>query len=236
MNNEKLIINGSGSSKGGKFQTVEINGSGIVTGDIECESLRFNGSGKADGKVKAEEVIISGSGKITGAVEADSIHINGSASIHGNLQANKVKVAGFSSFGGFVKGEDLTISGKASIAEDCEIEMFQSEGKFSVGGLLNADDVNIRLSAGESKAQEIGCRRIVVKSRRGVLSLFKLLPSPVLTAHTIEGDEIDLADTKAKIVRGNSVKIGPGCHIELVEYSGQFECDQSATVAKSQRI
>lgn len=69
MNNEKLIINGSGSSKGGKFQIVEINGSGIVSGDIECESLRFNGSGKADGKVKAEDVIISGSGKITGAVE-----------------------------------------------------------------------------------------------------------------------------------------------------------------------
>lgn len=29
---EKLVINGSGSSKGGTFQSVEINGSGTVAG------------------------------------------------------------------------------------------------------------------------------------------------------------------------------------------------------------
>lgn len=43
---DKLIINGSGSSKGGRFHTVEINGSGTVSGDVECTSLLFNGSGK----------------------------------------------------------------------------------------------------------------------------------------------------------------------------------------------
>lgn len=39
---DKLVINGSGSSKGGRFHTVEINGSGTVSGDVECTSLLFN--------------------------------------------------------------------------------------------------------------------------------------------------------------------------------------------------
>lgn len=43
---EKLVINGSGSSKGGTFQSVEINGSGTVAGDVECDTFSFNGNGK----------------------------------------------------------------------------------------------------------------------------------------------------------------------------------------------
>ncbi len=62
---EKLVINGSGSSKGGTFQSVEINGSGTVAGDVECDTFSFNGNGKADGSVKAKAVTISGSGKDT---------------------------------------------------------------------------------------------------------------------------------------------------------------------------
>lgn len=62
---DKLVINGSGSSKGGRFHTVEINGSGTVSGDVECTSLLFNGGGKTDGHVKTQTLTISGSGKIS---------------------------------------------------------------------------------------------------------------------------------------------------------------------------
>ncbi len=64
---DKLVINGSGSSKGGRFHTVEINGSGTVSGDVECTSLLFNGSGKTDGHVKTQTLTISGSGKFPAA-------------------------------------------------------------------------------------------------------------------------------------------------------------------------
>ncbi|NMV99091.1 hypothetical protein FH505_17360 [Bacillus velezensis] len=233
---DKLIINGSGSSKGGRFHTVEINGSGTVSGDVECASLLFNGSGKTDGHVKTQTLTISGSGKISGSAEAESIRINGTGVIKGDVKTERLNVAGFSSFGGGVKADDIFISGKAGLEGDCETETFRSEGKCKIGGLLNADEVSMKLAAGESRVKEIGCRHLKVMSRKSVLTRFKLMPAPVLTAELIEGDIIELADTNAKTVRGNHVRIGAGCTIGTVEYSGDFTCDPTALVNKVVKI
>lgn len=147
-----------------------------------------------------------------------------------------MNVAGFSSFGGGVKADDIFISGKVGIEGDCETETFRSEGKCKIGGLLNADEVSMKLAAGESHVKEIGCRHLKVMSRKSVLTRFKLMPAPVLTAELIEGDIIDLADTNAQTVRGKTVRIGAGCIIETVEYSGDFTCDPSASVNKVVKI
>ena len=40
-----LRIDGSGSASGGAYNTVRINGSGKVTGDITCVEIIINGSG-----------------------------------------------------------------------------------------------------------------------------------------------------------------------------------------------
>ncbi|MCL6576409.1 hypothetical protein [Kyrpidia sp.] len=39
---------------------------------------------------------------------------------------------------------------------------------------------------------------------------------------TIEGDDIYLENTRARVVRGTRVQIGPGCQIGLLEYSEDF--------------
>ena len=51
-----------------------------------------------------------------------------------------------------------------------------------------------------------------------------------LRATLIEGDEIHLEDTSADVVRGKRVEIGPGCHIETVEYSEQLDIHPDAEV------
>ncbi|MCT6514426.1 polymer-forming cytoskeletal protein [Bacillus subtilis] len=233
---EKLVINGAGSSKGGTFQSVEINGSGTVAGDVECDTFSFNGNGKADGSVKAKAVTISGSGKIHGDVEAESIRMNGTGFIQGEVSVKQLKIAGSSTFGRTVKADGIDISGKAVMEADCETETFQSEGKCKISGLLNADQVIIKLSAGESYVREIGCRHLQVTCRKGMLTLLRLMPQPVLTAELIEGDVIELTNTKAKTVRGNKVVIGPDCQIETVEYSGDYTCDPSASVETSTKL
>ncbi|MBG9768418.1 polymer-forming cytoskeletal protein [Bacillus vallismortis] len=233
---EKLVINGSGSSKGGTFQSVEINGSGTVAGDVECETFSFHGTGKADGSVKAKAITINGSGKIQGDVDTESIRINGTGFIEGEVSAKQLKIAGSSTFGGTVKADGIVISGKTVMEADCETETFLSEGKCNISGLLNADQVKIKLSAGESDVREIGCRHLQVTGRKGMLTLLRLLPQPVLTAELIEGDVIELANTKAKTVRGNKVIIGPDCQIETVEYSGDYSCDPSASVKTCTKI
>lgn len=147
-----------------------------------------------------------------------------------------MKIAGSSTFSGTVKADGIDISGKAVMEADCETETFQSEGKCKISGLLNADQVIIKLSAGESYVREIGCRHLQVTCRKGMLTLLRLMPQPVLTAELIEGDVIELTNTKAKTVRGNKVVIGPDCQIETVEYSGDYTCDPSASVETSTKL
>lgn len=84
--------------------------------------------------------------------------------------------------------------------------------------------------------REIRRRHLQVTGRKGMLTLLKLMPRPVLTAELIEGDVIELTHTNAKIVRGNTVKIGPNCQIETVEYSGDYTCDPNASVGTSTRM
>ena len=58
----------------------------------------------------------------------------------------------------------------------------------------------------------------------------------VLKAELIEGEEIDLQATRAELVRGRNVVIGPGCEIERVEYSGSLMVDPSAKVEQQAKI
>ncbi len=231
-----LIINGVGSSNGGSFEKVELNGKGTVNSDIECERFLCNGTGTVHGNVKTEKGEISGAAKIHGSVKAESLIINGSAAISEAVSCQKLEVAGKSSIGGSVKCDVIDVNGKVSIEGDCEAEIFSAEGTFSVEGLLNAETIDIKLF-GDSKAKEIGGRKIKVTQHRE--TLFKLIKSifPLkLEADLIEGDDIELEGTAALVVRGKNVKIGKNCEIGLVEYSGEYECSPEAAVTELRRI
>ncbi|MBT2687734.1 polymer-forming cytoskeletal protein [Bacillus sp. ISL-47] len=231
-----LVINGIGSSNGGLFEKVELNGKGRVNGDTECAKLYCNGTGTIHGNVKTVKAKISGAAKINGAVKAEELIINGSASISEAVSSKVVEVSGKSFIGGSVKCDDMIVNGKVSIEGDCEAENFRAEGAFSVAGLLNAEIIDIKLF-GDSRAKEIGGRNIKVVQHKE--SLFKLIKSifPLkLEAEVIEGDEIELEGTVAAVVRGRNVKIGKNCEIGLVEYSGEYECQPEVLVKESRKI
>ncbi|WP_433750878.1 polymer-forming cytoskeletal protein [Falsibacillus pallidus] len=231
-----LQINGIGSSNGGTFHKVQLNGKGTVNGDAECTIFECNGAGVINGNMKAEQATVSGSAKINGQLTAAEINVNGSASIQENVQMEKMTVSGKASVGGNLKGEEITVNGKVTIDGDCEVENFKGEGGFTIGGLLNAETVKIKLS-GESKAKEIGCQQIIAKQeKQALLKLIKSFFPNRLEAEVIEGDEIELEGTTAQVVRGNQVVIGPNCEIGLVEYSGTFFQDKNAVVKESRKI
>ena len=52
----------------------------------------------------------------------------------------------------------------------------------------------------------------------------------------IEGDNIYIEYTQAKIVRGNTIVIGPGCNIELVEYKNNYTKDKESTVIENRKV
>jgi cytoskeletal protein CcmA (bactofilin family) len=213
---EKLVdmkISGSGKISGGKYNEVKISGSAKVEGDIECYTYKCSGSSSANGNVKAETVGISGSTKITG-----------------DVNARKVKISGSSDIGGGLHTEDIQISGSVSIDGDCEAENFNARGGFKIGGLLNAGNIDIEMY-GSCRVKDIGGENIKVRLGKGhffvkMLNLF--MNSNGLEANTIEGDDVFLENTTAKIVRGNNVTIGDNCNIETVEYRNEINIDSTS--------
>lgn len=219
-----LRINGHGSSTGGKYNSVTVNGSGSVDGDMECAYLRVNGQCSVNGNIKA-----------------DSVKINGNSSVKGDMESKKVKIQGMVDINGNLSVEEVETRGNINIGGDCNAEFFRVDGMFTVDGLLNAGELKLNLH-GPSLAHEIGGEKITVERKgkfhlRGLRSI--ILPfghNTELIADTIEGDDVYLENTHAKVVRGNNIELGQGCEIELVEYKNSFKKDQTANVSTHTKI
>lgn len=235
-------MNGAGSSGGGLFDRVVINGSGKITGDVECEVFQLNGSGYVDGNLKTDEGRMNGAGTIEGDLTARVFKVGGSGRIAGGVTAEELTVSGSGNIGKGITAQSVKVEGTVKIAQDCSAEIFVADGGFEIFGLLNADDITIRLYGLKSKAREIGGGRIRVSvGPAHGLGVIKTILSmgilnPVLEADVIEGDEITLENTTAKIVRGNNVVIGNGCDIGTVEYTGHYIKTGDAKVATETKV
>jgi len=219
-----LKINGQGSSSGGKYNSVNINGYGNIDGDLDCIYLKINGECKINGNIKA-----------------DSVNVNGNSSIKGNLEAEKVKIHGMADINENLFVEEAETYGNISINGDCNAEIFKIEGTFAIKGLLNAGELELSLY-GPSIAHEIGGGKISVK-RKGKFDLLglksKIMPNghnKELKVDIVEGDDVYLENTQAKVVRGNKIELGPGCEIKLVEYGSKFSKDEKAEVKTQRKI
>ncbi|MDT3415058.1 cytoskeletal protein CcmA (bactofilin family) [Brevibacillus aydinogluensis] len=226
MDREKrhnLLISGMGSASGGVFNNVRIDGMSKVNGDLSC--VRFLCNGKAD---------------INGSVTADdSIEVNGLATIAGFLKAEHVVINGKATVRGDIVGERAELSGMPNITGNCEVETLTIKGGIRIDGLVNAETIDVRLY-GHSRIREMGGKTISVRREPNDLSRFLAFLFPPfaskLSADSIEGDDIYLEYTQAGVVRGNNVRIGPGCDIELVEYRNKYEQSPEAKVTRHQQV
>lgn len=237
-NMKDLVIAGSGSTGGGSFRNIRIDGFGKITGDVDFEQFQTNGKSEVLGCARGTHIDIHGSSKLNGHVEAKLFHIQGEAHIDGDVSYRELTCKGKAAVKGSARGESLDLEGGLNVDGDCEAEKFIVSGGFQIGGLLNADAIDITLYW-SCKAQEIGGEKITVRkgSKSSIWNPFlPKIASRHLTADTIEGDEIDLEHTTARIVRGNRVTLGPGCSVNLVEYKQHFEADKGAKVNESKQI
>lgn len=234
MDKRNLSIFGSGSSGGGEFNKIKIRGEGTITDDLTCQLFKVYGTGVAMGNVKADSVDIYGTIDLYENVKSERIKIYGTMSANKDVYGNEMKVRGSLDVGGNISGEEINLKGGLTVKGDCEVENFLSDGTFDVRGLLNAGKVNIELKYGKSYVKEMGGEEIQVKRKSSFLGFNKQNGS--LEADTIEGDHIYVEYTKAEVIRGKKVEIGPGCEIGIVEYNEQFHCAKDANVKKHIKI
>jgi len=240
MEKRSVSIAGAGKVVGGEYHTVKISGSGRVEGDLVAEELRIAGSGKVEGAAKVKELVVSGTARFEGPVEADSLQIAGACKIESELSAKEARVAGALKVEGDVKAHYFKASGGLKVEGDLEAELVTLAGKVTITGLLAADRVEMRLED-VSYVREVGGERIEVRRRarsKGLLDelgLHFFRRSGTLQAATIEGDEVYLEGTQAKLVRGKRVKVGPGCKIDRVEYEESLEVHPDSRVKEEVR-
>jgi cytoskeletal protein CcmA (bactofilin family) len=226
---DNLIINGSGSYPGGRYEKISIRGEGTIVNDVECSAFNVYGTSEATENVKTGTVKIMGEAKVKGDLEAEETVVMGTMTVNGKARLEKIKIFGLLEVGERLNGDQANIKGSISVNGDVEYETFDSSGGFEIKGLLTADTIKVGLRFGQSTAEEIGGGKIIIKKKKNSLLPFgKEMGS--LKAKVIEGDDIHLEHTTADIVRGNNVKIGPGCQIGLVEYRNDLTHDPGSSI------
>lgn len=240
-------ISGVGTISGGRYNEVRSSGSSKIDGDIECNSFKCSGSSTANGNIKAkiveisgatkilknvdtEDITVSGSTNILGSVTTGNARFSGSAHVQGDVNAKKIKISGSGHIDGSLHTDIIKISGTAAINGDCEAETFDGAGSFNIGGLLNAGDINIDIY-GKCSVRDIGGENIKIQLGKyhplfNIASMF--LGYKGLVTNVIEGDNIYLESTTAKIVRGNNITIGPDCTIDTIEYRNKVNMDSNS--------
>ena len=235
-----LKFDGSGSSSGGTFGQIKINGSGRILGDLTCQTFKINGSGHIQGSLDTDDGKINGTATIEGKVKARQFKINGTCQVKDGISGDDLAISGSATFGS-IDVRQVRISGTAKVSGDCSTDHFRSEGTFEIGGLLNSDDIDIHLYHSKSKAREIGGSRIRVTLGTAdgfnvLKAIFSLGINPtLLECDLIEGDDIQLENTHARTVRGRNVVIGKGCSIGLVEYSSSLTRSGDAKIGEERK-
>lgn len=219
---------------GHMYDKVSVNGDLSVSGDLDCNRLVVNGTFSDQGTLKAKSGSVNGEAIVKGGIVATQMSINGELYVDGDANVGEVKIRGTINAGGSLISKNIDLLGDIDVKHDCNSENFISHGVFVIGGLLNADTIDIHLY-GKCQVKEIGGETI--KIRRMQKEFFNrvlkyILPEfdGRLVADTIEGDDIYIEYTSAKIVRGNRVRIGKGCDIGLVEYKDSFELDKDSQI------
>ena len=257
VNSEKIIIAGILKAAGSlNARNIEIMGKGAVGKCVKAASIDVGGSLTVDEDIEVKNIDVSGS-VVCRQLTTHSVDISGKISVDGATECSDIDVSGKMKCKAF-KAHSVDASGKISVDNDIEcIDLGLSgkleckklkataidvSGRINVDGdvecetaeisdLLNAESISIE-SASESRIASIGCSEITVKEKSRLLAFSNPSHAPILTAELIEGDNIILEKTHAKMVRGKNVHIGKVCKIGVLEYTESYACDPSSSIGE----
>ena len=195
------------------------------------KNLFLSGVGSASGGTYFK-VGVQGMGTVQGDIDCVDCSLEGMTTIRGSIKAETMKAQGAVRILGNITGGAIALEGRVKIFGGCDADQFVATGAMTIRGLLNAEDVSFRLY-GPSHVKEIGAHRVRVEQEKGP-SVFGRLKT--LSVDTVEGDDIYLENTIAKVVRGNTVVIGEGSKVELVEYHDKLDRHEGASISIERKV
>lgn len=222
----KVVISGSGVvAFDAPIEIFKCAGSGRVTSDLNAKQVRISGSCRIEGACDAQEFHSSGSSRVQGNLRAQEFHSSGSTRVAGDLRAQEIHSSGgLKVEGSILDTQELRTTGSLAVVGSVGVQEFTSKGSFRIGEGLTAQQVDVRLR-GTCRVPFIRATHVDVRGgrRRGDLRV-----------ETVEGEDVYLEDTRANLVRGKEVRIGPYCSIGVVE-AEKLEVHETSTVKEQRR-
>ena len=238
-----MKISGSGVIPSGEYKGISISGSGRIDGFVRCDTLSVSGACHG-GSVDCHDMMkVSGSCRFDGEIRTASLAVSGSLNCTDLYATKDVRVSGGVKCTGKMRCGELIVSGGARAEQDIEAESVTIKGRLECEGLLNAENIEIEFSAG-MKIGSIGGSNIVIRRRNemsfDLLPLFRSIVTNsgkcITVDGGIEGDTIAIEGVVAKRVSGNTVAIGEGCDIELVQYTENVEISPKSKVGTVEKV
>ena len=231
----------SGQVTAGDFKTA---GSCSVEGDVRATRFACSGSQQVGGSLVAGSIKISGACKVGKDVEADQFYSKGRFTVEGLLSADQIKVE-LGRFGSGCRareigGERIEVRGGGPCwewdAEELELKLGKVGHKLEqgLGHLRDRFGIGIEIGDIDKLVEEIV--KFGEKVRANIEVKLDDAAQAALEVDVIEGDQIVLEHTRAKVVRGKEITIGPGCVIERVEYSVTLHVDEGAQVGAQEKV
>ncbi len=228
---DSITIAGSAKVMGEVNATViKSAGTAKFQGDVAVKTIEASGSTKIAGNVVAGRFVGTGSPTIRGNLQARELEIGGMLTVHGSVETSTAMLAGGFMIGNLLKADSLqiTLNGNASVKDiqGTDISVRRAKPADSTPSGSSAASAQAGISGqGGSVTNSSFVGSINVNTRDGkettspTASSSSSQSSPsanMLTTETITGKTIYLEATRARLVRGTSVTLGPDCEIDEV--------------------
>ncbi len=193
-------------------EAIKIAGSGVVSGrPVRTREFKAAGSARVRGSLEAREAKVAGSCVFEGDVHVSQFRTSGSSKVQGTIRAENLESSGSLHVDKDMDVRELRTSGSLRVGGRVQAGEFRSAGSVHIGDVLKAHEADLELG-GSSSIRGIQADEIRV---RGTGGFFRARGD--LTAERIEGREVSLEGTSAAFVKGDEVRLGPHCRIDVVE-------------------
>lgn len=230
-----LKIMASSDISGGEYGNIKVMGTATIKDDIKCEELKVMGAVISEGIIDCGYLKVMGTAVLGDNVTCQNFDLLGT--IECNYEAN-INVEGKFSVKGTIgsvkktKAHTIDIKGIFS-NDDCDVEEAKINGKIDIKNTLNCENIIIESSKLTSKINELVGANIEIKRK---INLFGTSSNVIADINTIEGDQIKLEYTKVNVVRGKNIKIGRGCTIGSIEYTGSCQVNSNSKVENQVKL
>ncbi len=238
---QSVNVSGSAHLGGGKYAEIRCAGSAHISADLEANRIHCSGSLHSQGALRGDDVHVSGSAAIGSGLNVGQARISGSLKVDGDLVVRQAaSVSGSAKISGKLSGETFRCSGSLQVDQEVALESLSVSGAIQCPGMVTAESIRLTAGGWTSHVGELAGSSIVVEDpwgRGGTVwhrvwgeRLGRVLVSEV------SGDQVQLIQTTAKLVRGDDITIGRGCRVDRVEYRKTLSVDPDAWVGESSRV